>query len=61
MSLKAWIKYFVLFCVGVVILNTNGDEDYRNGALSPDNIQVMGTTSGTYYIIYCIIHLHHPA
>ncbi|XP_060868380.1 transcription factor AP-4 isoform X1 [Metopolophium dirhodum] len=31
---------------GVVILNTNVDGDNRSGALSPDNIQVIGTSSG---------------
>ncbi|KAL5243745.1 hypothetical protein ACI65C_011155, partial [Semiaphis heraclei] len=30
---------------GVVILNTNVDGDHRSGALSPDNIQVIGTSS----------------
>jgi hypothetical protein len=41
---------FCLFCVGVVILNTNVDGDHRSGALSPDNIQVIGTASGNIII-----------
>jgi len=40
------VMIFYPFSLGVMILNTAVDGDHRNGALSPDNIQVIGTASG---------------
>lgn len=46
--------FFYPFFIGVVILNTNVDGDHRSDALSPDNIQVIGTSSGNIVIIYYV-------
>lgn len=57
MQNKVWNNLH-LFCIGVVILNTNVDGDHRNGALSPDNIQVINTASGTYISFGSLYPIH---